>query len=146
MRICCWALPFNPSLIMAKKSAVSKDYIISVEDSGSIQVHRIYDNVKDSLREIAESIGFEYDPKWNTRTLGKNILEFLGKEYQAETGEYIIVRRAQGEQKGKIDTYRTYANSKGALREVANAVGFEFDPNWTVRQLGNKLVDFLNGK
>lgn len=125
---------------MAKKFAVSKDYIISVEDDGSIQVHRIYANVMDSLREIAKSIGFELDPKWNTRTAGRKILECLGEESQAECGEYVIVRRAQD----TIDTYRTYTNKKGALREVAEKVGFEFDPKWATRQFGSKLVDFLN--
>lgn len=46
---------------MAKKSAISGEYIITVEDSGSITVHRVYDNTIGALREIAEKVGFEYD-------------------------------------------------------------------------------------
>lgn len=127
---------------MAKKTANSGDYIITVEENDSISVHRIYDNVKGSLREIALSIGFEFDPKWDTRTAGRKIIEHLGGKDQAESGEYIVARRAEG----KIDTYRTYANTKGALREIAENTGFDFDPKWTTRQFGNKLVDFLNSK
>jgi hypothetical protein len=50
---------------MAKKSVIAGEYILSVLDSGSIEVYRIYDNVKGALREIAEKEGFEYDPNWN---------------------------------------------------------------------------------
>ena len=39
---------------MAKKSVIAGEYILSVLDSGSIEVYRIYDNVKGALREIAE--------------------------------------------------------------------------------------------
>ncbi|MBE6187512.1 MAG: hypothetical protein E7143_00105 [Rikenellaceae bacterium] len=37
-------------------------------------------------------------------------------------------------------------NVKGALREIAEKEGFEYDPSWTTRQFGSKLVDFLNEK
>ena len=46
---------------MAKKSAISGEYIVQVEDSGSVVVFRIFDNVKASLREVAEAKAFEYD-------------------------------------------------------------------------------------
>ncbi len=39
-----------------------------------------------------------------------------------------------------------YDNVKGALREIAEKEGFEYDPAWTTRQFGSKLVDFLNEK
>ena len=65
---------------MAKKSAISGEYIITVEDSGSITVHRVYDNTIDTLREIAEKVGFEYDEKWNTRTFGSKLVDFLNEE------------------------------------------------------------------
>ena len=58
---------------MAKKSAISGEYIIQVEDSGSVVVFRIYDNVKASLREIAATTGFEYNPDWNVRQFGKKL-------------------------------------------------------------------------
>lgn len=37
-------------------------------------------------------------------------------------------------------------NTKKALREIAELVGFEYDKEWTTRQLGSKLIDFLNEK
>lgn len=57
--------------IMAKKSAICGEYIIQIEDSGSVVVYKIYDNVKNGLREIANMIGFNFDPDWTTRQLGK---------------------------------------------------------------------------
>ena len=35
---------------------------------------------------------------------------------------------------------------KTALRELATKAGFKFDPDWTVQQLGKKLLDFAEGK
>ncbi len=58
---------------MAKKSAISGEYIITVEDSGSVRVCKIYDNVIGSLREIAATKNFEIDPKWNTQETGREI-------------------------------------------------------------------------
>lgn len=34
-------------------------------------------NVKDSLREISEEVGFEYEENWNTRKFGKKLVNFL---------------------------------------------------------------------
>ena len=39
-----------------------------------------------------------------------------------------------------------YDNVKGALREIAEKEGFEYDPEWNTRQFGSKLIDFLNSK
>lgn len=47
---------------------------------------------------------------------------------------------------GHIDTYRTYENTKEALRSISSATGFELDSNWTTRQIGSKLIEFLNNK
>lgn len=127
---------------MAKKSAISGEYIITVEDSGSIRVCKIYDNVKSSLRECAEAQGFAYDPDWTTRQFGSKLIKEFGDGNMAEIGEYVINQLASG----TIETYRTYDNTKGALREIAETVGFEVDPKWTTRQLGSKLVDVINGK
>ncbi len=125
---------------MARKSAISGEYIITVEDSGSIRVCKIYDNVKGSLREIAEQNNFEYDPKWNTQDFGRRIVKEFGDGKMAEIGEYVVTRR----DKGEIETYRVYDKRKPALREIAEAIGFAFDPKWTTDQLGSKLVDFIN--
>ena len=37
-------------------------------------------------------------------------------------------------------------NTKKALREIAELVGFEYDNEWTTRQFGSKLIDFLEEK
>jgi len=68
---------YQYQLIMAKKSAICGEHIITVEDSGTVNVYRISDNTKDSLREIAKTIGFEYDETWNTRTLGSKLVDFI---------------------------------------------------------------------
>lgn len=125
---------------MAKKSAIAGEYIITVEDSGTVRVCKIYDNVKGSLREIAEQKGFEYDPQWTTQQFGSRIVKEFGDGKMAEIGEYVVTRR----ESGKIETYRTYANTLGALREIAAEVGFEINEKSNTRQNGSKLVDFIN--
>ncbi len=125
---------------MAKKSAISGEYIITVEDSGTVRVCKIYDNVLGSLREIAETKNFKIDPMWNTQETGRRLVKEFGDGKMAEIGEYVVTRRDTG----KIETYRTYANTMGALREIAAAVGFEINEKSNTRQNGSKLVDFIN--
>lgn len=125
---------------MAKKSAISGEYIITVEDSGTVRVCKIYDNVKSSLRECAEAKNFEYDPAWTTRQFGSKLIKEFGEGNQAEIGEYTVVKRDSG----TIETYRTYANTLGALREIAANVGFEINEKSNTRNNGSKLVDFIN--
>lgn len=69
----------------AKKSAIAGEYILSVLNNGSIEVYRIYDNVKGALREIAEKEGFEYDPNWNTRQFGSKLIDFLNGNVSNKT-------------------------------------------------------------
>ena len=64
---------------MAAKSAISGEYIIQKDDSGSIVVYRVYDNTKAALREISEKVGFEVDPKWTTQQLGSKLVDFINK-------------------------------------------------------------------
>lgn len=125
---------------MAKKSAISGEYIITIEDTGTVRVCKIYDNVKASLREIADQQNFEMDPKWTTQEAGRRIVKEFGDGKMAEVGEYVVTRRDSG----KIETYRTYANTLGALREIAATVGFEINEKSNTRQNGSKLVDFIN--
>lgn len=125
---------------MAKKSAISGEYIITQEDNGSIKAHRIYGNVKESLREIAEAKGFEYDTNWTTRQFGSKLIKEFGDGKTAEVSEYTIVCRDSG----SIETYRYYDNTKGALREIADNVHFEYDSKWNTQQFGSKLIDYVN--
>ena len=65
---------------MAKwKFARSGEYVILQTEAGSIITAKFYDNVKGALREIAESIGFEYDEAWTTRQFGSKLIDELNK-------------------------------------------------------------------
>lgn len=125
---------------MSKKSAVYKEYLITQDASGSIQVLREYDNVKASLRAIAENIGFEYDETWTTRQFGSKLVKEYGENGIAQFGEYGV----RVLDSGSIESFKLYANTKGALREIAEAVGFDYDENWNTRQFGSKLIDALS--
>lgn len=127
---------------MAKKSAITGEYIITVEDSGSIRVCRIFDNVIGSLRECAKSVGFAVDPKWTTQDLGRKLIKEFGDGNSAEIGEYTITRTDSGH----IDSYQVYGNSKRILRNIAADINMPINDNWTTRQLGNKVVDFIEGR
>ena len=63
-----------------KKSAISGEYMIGVLESGSVEVYRVYDNVKGALREVAEKEGFEYDSEWTTRQLGSKLIDLLSNK------------------------------------------------------------------
>lgn len=126
---------------MAKKSAITGEYIITVEDSGSIRVCRIYDNVIASLRECAKSVGFKFDPKWTTQEFGKKLIDEYGDGSVAEIGEYTISRTGTGH----IDSYRVYGNTKKILLQLAEQIDFPAKDGWNTRTLGSKMVDFING-
>ena len=128
---------------MAIKSAISGEYIITQEDNGSIRVCQIFDNVKDSLREASKSVGFKFDPNWNTRQFGKNLVNEYGdgSGKTANVGEYTIVIRDSG----SVETYRVHGNTIAALRKIASENEFKADNNWNTRTLGSKLIDFVNG-
>lgn len=125
---------------MTKKSAVCGEYLISQDKSGSINVLRKYDNVIASLRAIADEIGFEYDSNWTTRQFGSKIIKEYGENGIAQVGEYGV----QVLSSGSIESFKMYANTKGALREIAEQIGFDYDDSWNTRQFGLKLIDALS--
>ena len=135
---------------MAKiKNARSGEYMISQNAEGAIKVAKDYENDKAALREVSEKLGFEVTPSWTTRQLGRKLIEAINgdaaktQEYAyAESGEYVIFQTEES----SIQVYRDYDNVKGALREISEKIGFEYDPAWTTRQLGSKLIDELNKK
>lgn len=127
---------------MAKKSAISGEYIITVEDSGAIRVCQIYDNVKASLCECAKEVGFKFDPAWNTQNFGKKLVDQYGDGKTAEIGEYTISRTDSGH----VDSYRVFGNTIAILRKISKEVGLATKPDWNTRYMGSKLVDFINGE
>lgn len=127
---------------MAKKTATCGEYVITVKDDGAIEVYRIYDNVKGALREIAASQNFEYDSQWTTQQFGAKIVKEYGDGKMANVGNYVVTK----DEKNHIEVFRTYENTKEALREISEKTGFDYEASWTTRQFGSKLVDFVNGK
>lgn len=61
---------------------------------------------------------------------------------QASHADYEVIVEDSGKivvkQSGQI-----VPNAKGALREIATAVGFALDSKWNTQQAGSKLVDYL---
>lgn len=128
--------------MQVKKSAIAGEYIITVNKDNRVSVCRVFDNVLGSLRECAEAVGFEYDPKWNTRHFGKKLVQQYGDGgNEVCIGNYTIAIRPSG----TVESYRSYDNTLGALREIAAKEGFEYDPKWNTQHFGSKLVDFING-
>lgn len=125
---------------MSAKSAVYGEYLISQDKSGSISVLREYDNVKDSLRAIAQEVGFAYDDAWTTRQFGSKLVKEYGENGVAQFGEYGV----RVLDSGSIESFKLYDNTKGALREIAEKIGFDYDKNWNTRQFGSKLITALS--
>lgn len=61
------------------KNAQVGNYYVKVRNSGAIECYREYDNQTAALREVAGKIGFEIDPKWNTRQFGSKLIDALNK-------------------------------------------------------------------
>lgn len=125
---------------MPKKSAVYGEYLISQDENGSISVLRKYDNVIASLRAIADEVGFSYDNAWTTRQFGNKLVKEYGENGMAQFGEYGV----QVLESGSIESFKLYDNTKGALREIAGTIGFDYDENWNTRQFGAKLIEHLS--
>lgn len=130
------------------KNATCGDYIITQSESGSIKVAKDYANDKQGLREIAGIVGLAIEPSWNTRQLGRKLIELINGEkpktnegVAAEYGEYVIFQT----ETGSIQVFKDYDNVKGALREISDSIGFSYDANWNTRQFGSKLIDKING-
>ena len=51
-------------------------------------------------------------------------------------GEYVV----EIDDTGHVSVYKIYNNVKGSLREIYTAEGWDFDPNWTTRQMGNDIL------
>lgn len=65
---------------MAKFTASYQNWRIDVEDNGSVQIYDngvLCDNTKNAVREVAQKVGFEIDDNWNTRQMGRKLVDFL---------------------------------------------------------------------
>lgn len=129
---------------MAKDSEIIGEFIVTIEDSGSVTVNRISKSTKEVLEKIWADGGMGEHPKtWNTQDLGRHILNDLcNGQKEATIGEYIIEREANN----RINVLRTYSNTKKGLRECAETIGFDYHDNWDTRQLGRELIKFIKSK
>ncbi|MCF0210845.1 MAG: hypothetical protein HUK18_06015 [Bacteroidales bacterium] len=65
---------------MAKKTAKYENYVINVEEDGSISVYKdgiMLSNSIEALRQIADEVDFSYDTGWNTRHFGSKLIDFI---------------------------------------------------------------------
>ena len=58
----------------------------------------------------------------------------------AQHGLYVISQ----EEDGAIKVWKSHDNQIEALRVIAKSINFAFDPAWTTRQFGHKLIQHLN--
>lgn len=58
-----------------KKSAKHGNFIIQQAENDSVSI--ICDNTRQALRDIANEIGMEFDPEWNTRYFGHRLINFI---------------------------------------------------------------------
>lgn len=62
----------------------------------------------------------------------------------SNTSQYSVEKNADGSYSVSING-QLQDNAKGAMRQIADAIGFEYDPEWTTHQFGAKLSKVLNG-
>ena len=65
---------------MAKKTATYASYELRVEDNGKIVILNdglLEQNTMGAIRSIANKISFTLDPKWNTQSSGRKLIDFL---------------------------------------------------------------------
>lgn len=61
---------------------------------------------------------------------------------EVKTGSFSIIKNSDGSYSVSIDG-SICSNSKGAMRQIAEALGFEYDKTWTTQQFGAKLSKFI---
>ena len=133
---------FNYNIItMAKKSVIIGEYVVTIEDTGTVSVSQIYKSTMQAMREMAALKGMEVPSNWNNHYLGKKLLDtYCGPEAQSGViGEYSIERQPNGH----IDVIRTFSNTKASLRLISDLIGYKYENKWDTRTLGNKLVEYV---
>lgn len=61
---------------------------------------------------------------------------------EVKAGAFAIVKYSDNSYSVSIDG-NVCANSKGAMRQLAEAIGFEYDKGWTTQQFGAKLSKYI---
>lgn len=131
---------------MAKGEILGKyrEYIVEANDNGTFTVYKIPRFTKEVLRTIWEQSGKgEVPATWTTQDLGRRILKELceGKKeavIELNNVEYEITR----DPNNRINVKQTFKVAKDGLKECADSIEFQYDTDWTTRQLGAKLLEY----
>ena len=124
---------------MAKKSVIAGEFTIEIAENGHVDVVRIPNNAKGTMRNIAAEKGFVVDEKWNTQELGRRLVKEFGDGTTAKFGPITITRMPDN----KIEIVEDAPSAIGALRSIAEKVGFTYDSGWNTQLFGLKLADYL---
>lgn len=110
-----------------KKKQIYGEYTIGINDSGSVEVIKIFKNTTAALREICDENNISYEKKWGPRGIGNKLIkQLLGTEFVAVIGEYIINR----EKTDSIRVIRKYTNAEDALEEIREELGLPYKDKW----------------
>ncbi|WP_439328434.1 hypothetical protein [Lonepinella sp. BR2357] len=92
------------------------------------------------IAKIIDMYGFNQSFFIHQPTL-TNLEEMTMVKKNATLNQYLI----EQEDSGKINVLSQYEDGtvKASLREIAEAIGFEFDSAWTTQQFGRRLADFV---
>ncbi len=110
-----------------KKKQIYGEYTIGINDSGSVEVIKIFKNTTAALREICEENDISYEKKWGPRGFGNKLIkQLLGTGFVAVIGEYIINR----EKTDSIRVLRKYTCAEDALEEIREELGLPYKDKW----------------
>ena len=146
-----------------KTQAQYDRYTIGVCNDGKVEVlvnDKLYEGSINSLlkNEIAAKLGFESDPKWNPRTLGRKLIDYINAMPKKTTGATIKpnkpAKEAQITKKNntkKETEVRKESKETKKIREWCESVGlkkYEILPNneidaWGFVDLEGKVSDSL---
>lgn len=124
-----------------KQVAITEEYIVVRYEDDSICVYNRYGNAKEALRKIANEHGFEYDPNWTTRQLGKKLIDALGDGAPAiADNDYIVYIDANGT---VICGERFEGDTKEGLRTIAEKYNISYEKGWNTHQFGRNVIEHL---
>lgn len=126
-----------------KKQVSFKEYTISIADSGSVEVFKLFKNALNGLHEICAEHNLNCPKGYGAGMLGKRILKELNDNDANATSAVIGNYFISLEPNDSIKVSKIFKNTSSALREISELVGFEYDAKWGPRTLGSKLADFL---
>lgn len=111
---------------MVKFTVSYQNWKIDVEDSGTVLVYDngvLCDNTAKAVREIAAMVGFELNEKWNSRQMGRYLVDFLNKNgVSTPAAEPATMQSAEPSPKQEKKERSTPAESfTASSAELANA-------------------------